>query len=216
MQLREFETVSKLDPFGRGYKHRACRILFNVDGHLRKVCWVVMELDGSVSFGLSNKEFVVIETASSYLHANGHFVTEHRTNLDGVAMSDRKSAHVTLHSSGVCHMRANRAKPLFEYSLEGWYPVKTQLRWIFVFTDPVMGLPEVRTAHSRDAIVRFPDATQSARIEVDLLPQPEKPIYPLIPSAPLQTICGIGAGYVVRLSVFTNPPKPACLFVVRP
>ena len=54
------------EPFGTGYKHRACRVLLENGGLLRKLCRVGLEQDGSVSVGLSDPNFVASEVGTSH------------------------------------------------------------------------------------------------------------------------------------------------------
>jgi hypothetical protein len=207
-----FEPVAQIDSFGRGYRHRACRVVFQVGEIFSNVCWAVMESDGSASLGLLTPDFVPTATGISYQDAQGRLLTAKESTLEMVPLSQRTNPHITLHPSGVCHGRTGAGQPLFRCEVPGWHPVSSQFTWMHIFTGPVSSLPPVTRPGSRDAVVAFPNGSRSARIQVDLLPPIADCKCPIEPSA-IHTVAGIAPGYVVRLSVFDHAPVSAALFV---
>ncbi len=99
--------VAATDPFGTAYKHRAFRILADTNGTLKKVCWILLERDGSVSVGLSDPGIVITEVGTARMAIDGKVSSSPDPPGPEVALSAKTGPHVTLHRSGVCHVRAN-------------------------------------------------------------------------------------------------------------
>jgi hypothetical protein len=186
------DPVAANDPFGTGYKHRACRLLVKSGDLVRKVCWVVLELDGSVSLGLSDPCFVITEMGTARLDSEGKVIARPDDAIDRVPLSARTRPHVTLHRSGVCHVRAQRETPLVHVSYGDWCPPLAEFEWLHVLTSPVAALPTIPIDKigRRDAVVPFSGQAQSLAIRVDLLPREQGGNYGLLDGA-IHTAVGL-------------------------
>lgn len=205
MNQVRLDPVAANDPFGTGYKHRAFRLVVHTGDSARKVCWVLLEHDGSVSIGLSDPGIVITEVGTARIDSEGHMLAQPDEPVGAVSLSARTGPHVTLHRSGVCHVRANRETPLVRVSYGAWYPPLAALEWLHLFTSPIAAMPEISAAKvkQRDAVLPLSRTDQSLAIRVDLLPRDQRGEYPLLSGA-LHTAVGVAPEYAVRLSTFTH------------
>jgi hypothetical protein len=203
--------VAAHDPFGRGYKHRAGRLLLDSDGVLRKLCWLVLELDGSVSLGFSDPSIVLSELGRTYADPSGRLTDDEGTVIAGLPLGARTNPHVTLHRSGECQIRTRGRDPLVQTHYGSWCPPRAELLWLYLHSDPAGGLPVARRAGPRDAIATFPNAGSSAAIRADIIPRAGD-TFSLVATA-LHTVIGIAPEYAVRLTLFEHAPVPRRLLI---
>lgn len=195
--------IAAVDSFGTTYKHRAFRILADTNESLRKVCWVVLEQDGSVSVGLSNPSMVITEVGTARVDSNGRVSEDPDAPGREFAASARTGPHVTLHRSGVCHVRANREAPLVRLDYGDWCPPPEPLEWLHLFTSPLATLPTASKAKDRDAVLAIPRGDRSPGIRVDVLPRSDSGEYPLLGGG-LHTAVGVTPDYAVRVTTFEH------------
>ena len=199
------EPVNPSDPTGLTSRHRTCRLVLQVGKELIRVCWVALAKDGSASFGLAMGDTYITETGSASIKPDGTVTFIPASKLDNIPIKHRKNAHVTLHPSGVCHVRVNNAPPVEGHQIEGWFPVTASFVWLQAFTEPVRTLPRVAARHSQDAVLQFPSLDLSARIQAALFPRTTDVSVPLV-STEVHTLCGIGPHYFLRLTVDDHQP----------
>ena len=210
--------VATTDAFGTAYKHRAFRLLVDTNGSIRKVCWVLLERDGSVSVGLSDPGIVITEVGTAHVDATGWVSEVPDAPRQEMPASARTGPHVTLHRSGVCHVRANREKPIVEVRYGPWCPPPEPLEWLQLFTSPLAKMQETAAGKikDRDAVLSIPRTDLSLVIRIDVLPRSANNEYPLLGSA-LHTAMGIAPEYAVRLTTFAHQPThPRILVSVPP
>jgi hypothetical protein len=195
--------IAATDPFGTAYKHRAFRLLADTNGSIRKVCWVLLERDGSVSVGLSDPGIVIAEVGTAHVDAMGTVSTTPDAPAREVPASARTGPHVTLHRSGVCHVRANRERPLIEVDYGRWCPPQEPFEWLHLFTSPLIAMPAAGKAKDRDAVLPVPRTDLSLGIRVDVLPRSETGEYPVLGDA-FHTAMGIAPDYAVRVTAFAH------------
>ena len=197
--------ITSTDPFGTAYKHRAFRLLVETKGSIRKICWVLLEQDGSVSVGLSDPGIVITEVGTAGVDATGRVSATPDERVQEIPISARTGPHVTLHRSGVCHVRANRETPLVQVHYGTWCPPSEPLEWLHLFTSPLGAMPEVAAGKvkDRDAVLTAQRTDLSLGIRVDVLPRSEKGEYPLLGST-LHTAIGVAPDYAVRLTTFAH------------
>ena len=160
--------IAATDPFGTAYKHRAFRLLVDVNGSLRKICWVLLERDGSVSVGLSDPGIVITEVGTVRMDPAGRVSAAPDTLGQEIPVSARTGSHVTLHRSGVCHVRTARETPLVRLDYGNWCPPPEPLEWVHLFTSPIAALPMAGKAKDRDAVFAMARADLSLGIRVDV------------------------------------------------
>src|SRR6266850_5885485 len=170
MDRLPLHPTAATDPFGTGYKHRAFRLLADTNGSLRKVCWVLLERDGSVSVGLSDPGIVIAEVGTAHVDAAGTVLATPDASGREVPASARTGPHVTLHRSGICHVRANRQSPLVEVNYGNWCPPHEPFEWLHVFTSPLAAMLIAAKVKDRDAVITVPRTDVSLGIRVDVLP----------------------------------------------
>jgi len=207
--------VSAADPFGVGHKHRICRLLLRVGDATHKVCWALMERDGSASFGLSTDDLTFEKTGSAYLSGDGCLLSDSGIKLDALPLQHRRNPHVTLHPTGECHMRANDAPPILRVTYGAWYPVVAGFTWLQAYTAAVDLLPVVPKPSPRDAVVAFQSGFDSARIQVDLLPRESDASFPIDQGA-LHTLTGVGPGLTLRISIYSHSLVRSAIFILDP
>jgi hypothetical protein len=208
------EPVSAHDPFGTGFKHRACRLLVKCGESIYKACWMVLERDGSVSIGLSTPAMVITELGTARVDPAGKVSAQPDLSTENIPLSARTGPHVTLHRSGVCHVRARRETPLVQTMYGDWHPPIAEFEWLQLFTSPIGIMPKgpANLIGRRDAVVPFPSADQSLVIRVDLLPRDKAGRYQLLDGA-LHTAVGLAPEYAVRLSTFQHTPVQPMLLI---
>lgn len=206
------DPIAADDSFGGRFKHRSCRLLLDAAG-LRKLCWMVLERDGSVSVGISDETFVIKEIGTSLADSTGRIQDSEIVDVSRMAPHARAAPHVTLHRSGICHIRAGKYPPLIEVDYSDWCPPSVPFEWLYIFTVPARLLPAKATAGKRDAIVPFDDADQSVVIRVDILPSDSGGTYPLLDG--FQAVIGIAPEYAVRFSVRSWPPIREARILLR-
>ncbi len=208
--------VAAADSFGTAYKHRAFRLLVDMNGVLRKVCWVLLERDGSVSVGLSDPSIVITEVGTAHADLAGRMSETPDAPNQEVTVSARTGPYVTLHRSGVCHVRAGRETPLVQLDYGAWHPPTEPFEWLHLFTSPLAALPATGKAKERDAVLAATDPSISLGIRVDVLPRPTNDEYPLLPGG-YHTAIGVAPAYAVRLTSFAHPAvQPRIMVRVPP
>lgn len=195
--------IAALDPFGTAEKYRSCRIVVE-DGHARrKLCWVVFAPDGSVSAGLSDPGLLITEIGDAHADQDGRLTKQPQASALPTVVA-RTAPHVTLHRSGVCHVRARGQAPLARTTYENWFPPTRPFEWFQLFSSPVRSLIAV-PARSRDALVPSPGANRSLAIRFDLLPRSYGSACPILDGVG-HTVVGVAPEYALRVSLFSHPP----------
>lgn len=208
------KPVTNVDSFGTGYRHRAFRLLVDQRGSIRKACWVVLERDGSVSVGLSDPGIVITEIGTAHVDATGRVSSVPDPPLEEIPAPRRTGPHATLHRDGVCHVRANRERPLINVNYGAWFPPSGAFEWLHVFTAPVAAMPEIPLSKikNRDTVLTVPRTDLSLAIRADVLPRSDRDEYLLLGGA-LHTAVGIAPEYALRLTVFAHSPVQPRLLV---
>src|SRR5262245_12998906 len=124
------------NPFGTGEAHRKMRVVLKSPLGLHPLCWFFRAADGSLSFGFP-KNFYAGCKGTGFIDGNGELQRTTAENLDHIEMEKRFSPHVTLHPSGICHLRTERHKPLLEYNIGQWYPATKEFDLIHAHSDPI-------------------------------------------------------------------------------
>jgi hypothetical protein len=178
---------------------------------------VLLERDGSVSVGLSDPGIVITELGTARVDDTGRVSAVPDALNHEIPASARTGPHVTLHRSGVCHVRANRERPLVEVHYGTWCPPSEPLEWLYLFTSPLAAMPEALAGKikDRDAVLVIHKTNLSLGIRVDVLPRSATDEYPLLGGA-LHSAVGITPEYVVRLTIFEHQAvHPRILVRVR-
>ena len=203
--------VSPDDPAGKGNAYRTSRILIESGVGLHAVCWMVRALDGSLSFGFSH-DFTVAGLGTGKVNEDSELVPVALSAISDVPHDHRIRPHVTLHSSGVCHIRTERHEPILQHLVPGWYPVKQAFYFIHAFTDPLREIPVVEKPRKRDAVVRrFIDTNLSAYIRVEILPSDPGAADHL--GLNTEVVVLVGPDYCLRTAVYHHEPVSARLYV---
>jgi hypothetical protein len=134
----------------------------------------------------------------------GRLVDEKGPTIADVPVDARSNPHVTLHRSGVCHIRARGQEPVVRVPYGAWCPPSKELEWLYLYSDPVAVLPETPKAGPRDAVAPFARPTHSAVLRVDVLPRTGNAV-PLLGGS-LHTVVGFAPEYAVRASLFEHGP----------
>ncbi len=211
LAARAFNLVVPEDPFGTSKRYRRCRIVFKSPDGFRPFCWIGRPGDGSVVFGFSDIGFVAGEIGLARLE-KGVLVSDDKPISESIPPENRRDPHVTLHPSGVCHVRSQDRDPLFEHRLAGWYPVQREFNWLHVFSDPLLNIPATVGTKKRDAIVCVPNTTESVKLKVDILPASSCGLYECSVSS-LDTLIGLGPDFAVRVEFYSHQPVQGALYV---
>jgi len=215
MDRLRLHPIAATDPFGTAYNHRAFRLLVHTNGSLRKICWVLLERDGSVSVGLSDPGIVITEVGTADMDPKGRVSAAPDAPSQEIPAAARTGPHVTLHRSGVCHVRVNHEKPLVQLDYGRWCPPPEPLEWLHLFTSPLAAMPTAGKAKDRDAVLAMPRDDLSLGIRVDVLPRSASGEYPLL-GGEFHTAVGIAPDYAVRLTTFAHQAvHPRILVKVR-
>jgi hypothetical protein len=207
--------IAATDPFGTAYKHRAFRLLVDTNGSIRKVCWVLLERDGSVSVGLSDPGILITEVGTAHTDPMGRVSAAPDAPGPTSPASARTNPHITLHRSGICHVRTNHEEPLVQLDYGNWCPPLEPLEWLHLFTSPIAALPTLGKVKVRDAVLVMPRMDHSLGIRVDVLPRSVNGKYPLL-GGEFHTVVGIAPDYAVRLTSFAHQAVHPQILVKTP
>lgn len=213
MQKLPMLEVVPGDAFGITKKYRTQRILVQIAEKLIPICWTVIAPDGSISFSLAGNT-TLTETGSASLDPSGKIYFGTKNSLSNIPIKHRQNSHVTLHPSGVCHMRSEVSPPVLEYRLDGWFPVQAGFLWIQSFTLPVGSLRAVSSIRRRDAIIPFENLESSARIEVSIFPRTQDASFPVL-GGDFYTFACISPHHIVRLTIDAHAPTEHTLIIRR-
>ena len=205
-----FNWMNPRNPFGTGEAHRKMRVVLKSPIGLHPLCWLFRAPDGGLSFGFP-KNFYAGYTGTGFLKNAGELQRITADNLGHMAIEKRISPHVTLHPSGICHLRTERHKPLVEYTLAGWFPVTKEFDFIHAHSDPIFRLPTVAQARTRDSVIPFPSENLSAYLRIDILPRDPGPRHAMKFDTTVVVLGG--PDYVVRMSIYHDEPISAQLLI---
>lgn len=200
MQKLPMRSIVLGDEAGTSEKYRKCRVIVQVGDQLIPVCWTFLATDGSVYFGLTMGDTPLTEMGEASINPSGKISFDTKIPLTDVPVEERQKTHVSLHPSGVCQIRFDRAMPVTKHVLDKWFPVQAGFVWIQAYTSPIGSLPRVQAARRRDQIMPFPNLELSARIEVAIHPRTLDASLPIVNSA-IHTFAGVSPHHIVRISV---------------
>lgn len=200
------------DEAGTSEKYRRCRVIANVSGELIPICWTHLATDGSVSFGLYMGEEPLTEIGEASIHPPGKVSFDSKISIEDLPLEERKKTHVSLHPSGVCHIRFDRSKPISRHIVQDWFPVKAGFIWIQAYTAPLGSLPRTETARQRDPVMPFPNLELSARIEVAIYPRTPDASVPLVNDQVFSFVGG-SPHHMVRVSIDSYKPMQSTLVI---
>jgi hypothetical protein len=204
-------TFNMNNPFGTGEGHRRLRIVLKSPLGLHPLCWLFRAIDGSLSFGFP-KNFYAGYTGTGFFNKAGKLQRTTAENLEHIAMEKRISPHVTLHPSGICHLRTERHKPLVEYKIPEWYPVTKEFDFIHAYSDPIVRLPTVQQARSRDNVLPFNSEHHSAYVRIEILPAAPGKHAMTFDGNAMVVVSG-GPDYVVRVSIYGHDSVMAQILI---
>lgn len=205
--------VGAPDQFGTTGKYRSCRVLVTDGATHRKLCWASFAPDGSISAGLSDPGLVIAEVGRARTDDHGRVVE--RTPAGDLVpnVAPRTAPHVTLHRSGLCHVRAHGQPELVRTRYDNWHPPTEPFEWFQAVSSRASTLPSVSPG-SRDVVVTVASLDTSLVARFDILPRPHAGALPFLRDA-IYTAVGVGPDFMLRISLVLHAPT-APQFLLRP
>lgn len=179
---------------------------------IREFGWLEFKKDGSLHFGFTDKAFRVRLSGDAVLTKEGQFRTLTQTSSAGLPDKAIDNSHVSLHPSGVCHVRSGIEQPVIEINIGEWLPVEKPFLWLVIYTDPFYHLSP---KHRRKGIqlnaflLDVQNINQSLKFQVDIIPQ-NRPFL----SQRKDVIGQSGSGrYVVRITMEHHKAAERAIFI---
>jgi hypothetical protein len=167
--------------------------------------------DRSILFAFTGN-FRIGSTGNATLR-NGQFNLLDNQEPGALPAEQTGNPHVTLHPSGICHIRVNDQKPALECNFGEWLPVEKPFLWLVIYSEPFYALKKTEEVKASDASVFYVDVLdirKSLYLAVEILPR--APVVPCDREA-ASTIVGVCPEYFVRVTVRDHPPIGGIVFI---
>jgi hypothetical protein len=179
---------------------------------IREFGWLEFKKDGSLHFGFTDKAFRAGLMGDAVLTKDGHLHTLTQISSAGFPDNAIDNPHVSLHASGVCHVRSEGEKPVLEFNIGQWLPVEKPFLWLVIYTDPFYHLSpkHQRKGTQRNAFfLDVVDINQSLLFHVDIIPRNWR-----FPAQRKDVIGQSGSGrYVVRIRMGHHKAVERAIFI---
>lgn len=193
-------------------KSRQLNIDVSCQGKRRRVGWLLFGTDGSLYFHPKGKSAVV--QIGNAIQKDGKLVRLDSNDLSPIPMEDRTGIHLSLHPSGLVHVKGSTGNKITAANIGPWTPVKRSFVFAYIFTVPIGNLPEVQEAGPAKELG---DPGKSLRLDLIISPLNEKDGHTHVPYY-RSTIC---VGFSPRYAVLVNatpvaPCEPLFFFLASP
>lgn len=182
-------------------------------------CWINLQEDGSLSFGLLSKTLKFTEWGSAVVRS-GAFTNHVQTLTKGTAdIRYAESPHVTFHpppigqNYGVAHMLDAKNRIVDEWELD-WFPVRTPQLVLCAYSGNISVLPTESNLKGRYEIAKLPSQVQCLRMELIVVPKSERSTVLLHSQNAVANIHGVCPKYVVSCHFYNNPLVDPALYIV--